>query len=207
MGQVSSNRAKAIMQAQNDVFATINNSCGATCSNTMNGIQIVINDSTIFGNVELIQSCTGNAKCIYDQSVDAVAQALLSSNITQENKEAMLKLFNMTSNDVTTMQEVKNKIALSLNSSCETNVSNISTNSGFAVGTSTVYGSIRHTQEGNANATCAINTLMTAKALADGRISANQVNNTLELATILRYAIIAVAAIVILIVLVRAFKK
>lgn len=159
------------------------------------------------GSIEIMQKCTGGAKCIIDANISATADALLDVSVSQEVKDSLMNFFSLKQTDITTKQEIVQKITNSLSVMCSTNVSQIQNNNSFVFGTGAYANSIIIGQEADAQATCPINMTAASAATAKGKMDASQLNDTaLGLSGILKYVAYAVVAVIVAVILVVIIK-
>jgi hypothetical protein len=164
----------------------------------------------LYGDVKIMQMCSGDSSCIFEISIEAIAKALMGQEISQEARAEIMNMFSLKETDMVSQTELIQKIKSSIATQCNVSVNNIITDTKFLLGTSTLYGNIIISQDGTAGATCPINISATANALAKNKVNAKQVNGSnldFLLSTPKYLAMIIVVVLVLIVAVVLVGKK
>jgi len=142
--------------------------CSASCSNDMDNNTYVISGK-INGDVNISQTCKGNANCIVQQQLDAIAQQTATNSTSNTNQSGLPKFFSLDANTVSNVTAVKSKLEQYVNNECRTVVSNLSKNSTFIVRSDAdISGNVNISQNGDAAAQCAMVTAAKLQSIANG---------------------------------------
>ena len=167
----SKTQNKLIQQSLNSVVQAANATCTPSCVQIQAGNTVIIENSTV-GDISFIQSCTVDAQCQINQSLDAAATALqkaVQQGTAQPSWFAGLQ-FNDAKN--VTTQEVRNEIEQSLNSTCSMNVNQAQLgNQVYAKNSKT--GNIGFVQTADVHFNCVLDN--TAKGVAASTQTADQI--------------------------------
>ena len=181
--------------------------CGATCTNTRHNDTVIIS-GTINGDANISQVCTGNAKCIVKQQLDALAQQVYSNSATTTNQSGLPKFLTLDASTVVNKTAVRNALEQYVDNTCKTNVHNLSTNSKFIVtADAKINGNLNIAQTGDAAAQCSMVTTAKLQAIADGNTSSATNNGSVSSGAATVYIVLGIAFLIIAAVAIYIFVK
>lgn len=162
MGSNQSNTSSQTQTLENNILQATSESCQSNCTNIQEGQTIVINGSSIGGNIELNQQCTAQASCIMRGQIGAQVQSILNA-MTKQSAVGQASMFQFSfenqnqSSDIS--QNVTNTITQVMTSSCQGNSNNLEENNTVVLSNSRVGGDFVLSQKGSSTANCTMNNL------------------------------------------------
>jgi hypothetical protein len=202
MGQNFSTQVNTTIQSTyNSQTQILNEQCSANCTNISNNTSVIIQNSTIGGDVNLSQKCSATASCIMTGVIDAQVQSVLQNLNTQSASvsNSLMPGLNVSTNVNTTKQDLTNVLTQVVSQTCNSTSFNEQNNVTVAVLGSTVKGSLNFSQEGSTTASCVMSTTASSsiynKLANDNQQSFKQTDAFSQIVLYIVIAIIAVAAI------------
>lgn len=197
MGSFQSNTATAIEDLQNNILQVTEENCHAKCSNYDGGGTVVIDGTTIKGDLDIVQQCTATASCTMNQTLQSQVQNIMSAIAAQSQKSEQ-SFINFTlaaqANSSEIKENITNTITQVMESACQATSSNIQQDDIVILRNDTVGGNFFLGQKGSANANCVLNNV--AKQVLFNQQQAKQ-DQTQKVENV--FAIIAIAIVIILV--------
>lgn len=204
MAQVNTTVNKSTQKTLNNIMQTSTAACSATCTQIQSGNVVFINNSNT-GNITFNQTCTVNAQCTINNSIEASASTVQKAIQNGSAKSSWFGGFAVNTAINLTNQEIVNTITQSLNSTCNNGVTQVQEGNLIYVNNSTT-GDIGFNQESNVNSTCVLNN--NARGTVAATQSADQVASSGAAGLgIIIAIIIIIIVIIVIIALVRGLNK
>ena len=204
--------AESAQILQNSILQDSKETCIANCTNYNGGGTIIINGTSIAGNVDIVQQCSATTSCVMNQQLTSQVQNIVSA-IAEQDSKAEQSFLNFTINtqaDVTnTRQYVRNTVTQILDSACQASSRNIQIDNLVVLEQDNIGGNLILGQEGSATANCVMNNLAKQVIFNQAQTQSNQdetVTSSLVVALI-AIAVVVVVLILVIVVVYRATKK
>lgn len=150
---LSVSNADVTNKAINTTFQTASNACNADCSQTISGVDIILNNSTT-GNITFTQKCTVDASCAMTNALEQVVSAYQLATAKADAQSPILPIgFQVNLSNASTKNEITSALTQVLDNQCKSDINQtIKTILIYATNSST--GDIGYLQEGDAKARC-----------------------------------------------------
>lgn len=179
----SSQSSTNTQNINNKVLNASTANCSSTCQLYSGSNTVIINGTTIEGNVTFDQQCTLSMSCSINSTLNSNVQNLLTSIQNQNaSTETGFPSFSITgiSNVSQANQNITTSIANLINSQCQSTDDIVSQNNFTYLNNSTVEGSLTFSQTGSVNNNCTLNNtssiVATNQALAQSSQTATITN-------------------------------
>jgi hypothetical protein len=186
------NKVSIDQEVMNNILQKEYNSCVAVCESEQSGNTIIIDGSTITGDVGLRQVCKANASCLMTNSIDAEVSNIIEDTIKQSNT-TVNSLFSVNWNNQTNSTNIKsivtNNVTQILTNTCNANESLNQSNNLLYISKSTIKGDFIGFALGddatNANAACTMSNL--AKLVVYNKVQADvsQSNTAIDIGAVI----------------------
>jgi hypothetical protein len=212
MGLSYSSQQSSIQQSvNNNILNASTANCSSTCTDYSGGNTVIINGTTINGNVEFNQTCDINMSCTINSQLNTNVNNILNSMQKQTTINANgFPSFSIdgVSNVDQASQNITTTIANILNSSCQSTSDIVSQNNFTYLNNSTVNGSLTFAQTGNVNNNCTLNNISGIQVANNESASSTQTAANLSAIGILVVLIVFVIIFIVVIFLLNfLFKK
>lgn len=207
MGTNISTYNQALLTSSNNIWENSSSACVATCSAPQNNPTIILNGTTVRGNVEIVAECNASAACAMQSQLDTQVSNIMQSMAQQSIVTTELIPISLmvakqkTSNIV--QQNITNNITQNMQSICQA-TTNTMLNNPTIVGTNaTVGGNLTIVSDGgSANADCTINNLARMSLFNSNVAQAAQSNKRKNVLGVVMIAIVMMLVLGVIIVLV-----
>jgi len=162
MGNVQTNNVTAISNVANDITTEANAIEQASCVAQTVSSDIIINDSTIKGNVTLTQQCPATLTGTIQQSLSSIVNNTISAMVSQLNKSSGQSIITwptiigVHTNIIHITQNIQNKLTTMMDSTCGATSATLSQDSLTVINDTTIGGNLVFSQGGDATANCNI---------------------------------------------------
>lgn len=170
-GSVSTNISEQDAEAY--IAQQFSSSCDITCQNLMSGVNIDLINSNVGGGIELTQTCTTNANCVSNNSMDATSditfKGLQSSNAKQAWSVWSGNPFSFEIAVNESRQSMKESLLQNSNQRCNVSSLNQMNDISIYAQNSNIGGAIKLSQSGDVSSgSCQMGNIMSAAAKATG---------------------------------------
>lgn len=173
---ISKSTSTSVQTADVDISQQFAGTCNMSCSQIMSGVDVKIKDSDVQGGINFTQTCSVDANCIINSSMDAASDVLFKTGLESNAKSGnsgigLLKgfsLFDYTSATSTARQAIKQSLSQANNQECNVSSDQQITDVSVSVENSTIGGGINFNQSSSVQAKCALSNSMSAAAQAAG---------------------------------------
>jgi hypothetical protein len=208
MGIWLSTLNESLLSTTNNIWENSSSACIATCNAPQNNPTIILNGTTVAGNVEIVATCSASAACAMQSQLDSQVQNIMQSMVKQKtiSTELIPISFMFATQNSTNIisQTITNNITQSMQSICQ-GTSNTMLNNPTIIGTNaTVGGNLTITSGGSANANCTINNLARMSLFNAQTSTSSQINKRSNILGIVMVAIVmmmVIGAIVVLLIM------
>jgi hypothetical protein len=191
-----------IQNVSNDIIENSYEICNASCTVDISGVHLIIGNSTIQGGINIGgQACSANAYCTMNNELDVQLQNIIDS-ITNQALSAesplLIPHYNNQTDIISNNQTLRNTITQMMNSSCQSNTTNLIQNDYVYVNESSVDGGVNvgFTQSGSSTANCSMNNISKVNVYNNETAKSDQVEKWEN--TFATIAIIIVISIILL---------
>jgi len=200
---ISSNTVDVDQNVMNNILSETSTVCAASCTAVQSGDVIVVQNSSIGGGIGFTESCTVNASCVMNNSIDTQIQNILSSITQQSNKAVTDFLGDLAWNDQTNSanfkQNVTNNVTQVISSTCNADIAFSQNNDLLYVSNTGASGfvgfQIGANNSASANASCAMSNTSRTVVYNNVQAQANQSNTDIGV-----FAMIAMAVVVVILI-------
>src|SRR3989338_5516639 len=145
---ISKSTSTSVQTADVDISQQFAGTCNMSCSQIMSGAKVDIKDSTVNGGINFTQTCSVDANCIINSSMDAASDVLFKTGLESNAKSGnsgigLLKgfsLFDYTNSTSTARQAIKQSLSQANNQECNVSSDQQITDVSVSVENSTIGG-------------------------------------------------------------------
>jgi len=195
----TSQQSSAIQSINNNILNASTSNCSATCSAYNGGNTVIINGTTINGNVSFNQSCDLVATCTINSQVNTNVTDIISSMQKQTSVTANgFPDFSLdgVSQSVQVQQNITTSVANIIESSCQSSTQLVNQDNFTYLNNSTVNGSLTFSQTGTVNSNCTLNNI--SSITVANKETASQSQTSVITSSILLFIILIVVVVVII---------
>jgi ATP-dependent Zn protease len=210
---MGSNTSLSIDQSQTISNSSLNavvNQCTARCDQIQSGNVVIIQGSTIGGNVTFDQECKATMTCEINNNLETDVSNILDAISKQTSVTAKgFPDFNFdnVNQSLTSKQIITNSLTNLINNSCSASSTQIQNNNYTYVSNSTIAGSLQFTQKGDASAACVLTNRSAIKLANKASASASQSSTILGTGGIILALIVVVIIIIGVVFFISRLKK
>jgi hypothetical protein len=173
----SSQTSQQTQNVNNTVLNAATANCDSTCVDYSGGNTVIINGSTINGNISFDQSCSINMSCSINSQLNTNVSNILSAMANQTSTSSNgFPSFSIAgaSQNATIVENVTTSVANIINSTCQSTSDIVSQNNFTYLNNSTVNGSLTFAQTGSVNNNCTLNNISGIQVANQVTSSTNQ---------------------------------
>jgi hypothetical protein len=210
MGTNVSQNLTETQSISNNALNAVTSICNTDCSQIESGNTVIIQGTTISGNITFNQSCIVEQKCQIQNNLSTQVSNILDASGKQTSITANGFPdfnFNGVEQSATSTQIITNRLTNLSNATCSTNSTQIQNSNYTYLSSDVVKGSLEFDQTADVNASCVLTN--TSSLVASNQASANLAQSSTILGTtgLIIALIIVVVIIVVVIFIIGRFKK
>ena len=197
MGSPQENQLKQTLNITNNMFVDEENICSAQCTAVADNIGIIINNSTVFGGVDVESQCSTNVACVMNNQLSQQVQNMLSA-AAQQTQSSESSFFSFPSKQKNTSNQTlttTNNLTSILTNTCQGNTTSLVENINVIINGSTIGEGVYVGATGSASATCTMANVAKIRTYNSEQATADQKQKQYNV-----FAIIAIAIVIGLIV-------
>lgn len=206
----TSQQSVTIQNINNDVLNASTSTCTSTCSAYNGGNTVIINGTTINGNVTFNQTCDLVATCTINSQLNTNVSDIIKSLQNQSSITANgFPDFSLdgVSQLTQAQQNITTSIANIIESSCQSSSILVNQDNFTYLNNSTVNGSLTFSQAGNVNSNCTLNNISTVTVANQESASTSQSSVIASPLAFLVVAIILIAIVIFVIFIINFLFK
>ena len=193
----------------NNILNSSNAQCISECTLYNGGNTIIIDGTTIQGNVEFNQTCNLNQQCVINSTLDTQVQSILDSlskqtSVTTRGLFDILGSSSTQSNDV--RQTLTTNISNLINSTCRSTANIVNENNFVYLNNSTVEGSLQFNQSADVLSACTLNNMSRVQVQNQLQASNEQSAKILGSTGLLIILLIIIVILIVVVFLINKFK-
>lgn len=144
--------------------------CNISCNNTIDNATLTLINSQVGGDVGITQSCSVNGQCMFNTSQNATADVMFKATNSSNAKNAatVLPATNRDKAKTAAYQTINEMISNSVSQACNISSANSMDDVSIFAVNSEIGGNLVIGQVGNVTGGCALQSMMSATALASG---------------------------------------
>lgn len=165
---VNSSNSTSSQTAAANISQQYAGTCDIICDNSISNVNMDFIDSIVTGGVNLTQSCTVNAPCLFNVMQNASADVIFKATNTAGSASGILPQISWNNSNTSSYQNISENISQGISQQC--NLSSVNSLNGVNVyaQNSTIGGGINITQTGDTAGSCTLNAGMSAAEIASG---------------------------------------
>jgi len=177
MGSAQSNFISEAQNLENSILQASSETCIATCTNVEDNNTIIINGTSIGGNLDLTQQCKAQASCIMANQLDSQVQNIVKAMAEQKQTSKTSPFsfsFKGQNNEAQINQNITNSVTQIMNTACQSTSDNMMVNDTIVLTNDRVGGNFVLSQSGDATSNCTMNNLAKQVLFNKERATADQ---------------------------------
>jgi hypothetical protein len=193
----------------NNILNSSNSQCISTCSIYNGGNTIIIDGTTIQGNIEFNQTCNLQQSCVINSTLDTQVESILDS-LSKQTSVTTRGLFDILGSSSTQENDVRQSLTTNIsnliNSTCQSTADITNANNFVYLNNSNVQGSLQFNQTADVVSACTLNNM--SRVVAQNKLTASNDQSAKILgSTGLLLILLAIIAIIVIVLFVFNRKK
>jgi hypothetical protein len=165
---VNSSNSTSSQTAAANISQQYAGTCDIICDNSISNVNMDFIDSVVTGGVNLTQSCTVNAPCLFNVMQNASADVIFKATNTAGSAGGILPQISWNNSNTSSYQNISENISQGISQQCDLSSVNSLNGVNVYAQNSTIGGGINITQTGDTAGSCTLNAGMSAAEIASG---------------------------------------
>jgi hypothetical protein len=157
MGTALSTSVNSTVNEINQTFnQSLNETCLSTCVNIQNGNTVILDGTTVSGDIVFTQKCTANAECAMNAALNQLSTAVQTVSQDSEASPSLFPGLQINTSVNSTYNDIKNDVTQQITALCQSSSNQTQSDNLVYAKDSEVGGNIAFQQEGQSVANCII---------------------------------------------------